>query len=63
MPMEVRDCLAGYGRTGGGEPCEEAKDGVRRCGSNAEDVGLAYDKVPWREDTGFVGTMKSSANN
>lgn len=46
VPKEFRDCLAGYGWTAG-EPCEEeAKDGVRRCGSNAAEVGLAYDRVP-----------------
>ncbi len=36
---------------------------MRRCGSNAEEVGLAYDMLPERDAIGLVGTMKSSANS
>lgn len=59
---EARDCLAGCG-SAGDWPWDEVKDGVRRWGSNAEEVGLAYDMVPERDATVLGGTMKSSANS
>ena len=60
--IEALDCLEGYGRAAG-RPWDDAKDGVRRCGSNAAEVGLAYEMAPERDVTELGGTMKSSANN